>query len=99
MVPGAWDDAADGTALREAKTPIPDGGLETLGQTRADAVRKALVDASGLDASRVELTAPRAVTGSTGGRVRLTLELAGATEAAEPSLSYIPPRGTRPSAR
>ncbi len=33
----------------------------------------------------VELTAPRAVTGSTGGRVRLTLELVGAAEAAEPS--------------
>jgi uncharacterized protein involved in outer membrane biogenesis len=87
LVPGAWDDAADGTALREAGKPIPDGGLETLGRARADAVRKALVDASGLDASRVELTAPRAVTGSTGGRVRLTLELAGATEAPEPPLS------------
>ena len=84
LVPGAWDDAADGAALREAEKPIPDGGLETLGRARADAVRKALVDASGLDASRVELTAPRAVTGSTGGRVRLTLEMAGATEAAEP---------------
>ena len=151
VVPGAWDDAADGTALREAalekrlgeraggssaslsalesiyletatredlaalrraqekpgaagekptldeaayaselrrrivaSQPIPAGDLETLGQTRADSVRAALVDASGLDASRVELTAPRAVTGSTGGRVRLTLELAGATEAAEP---------------
>ena len=152
VVPGAWDDAADGTALREAalekrlggraggssasvsalesiyletatredlaalrraqekpgaagekptldeaayaselrrrivaSQPIPAGALETLGQTRADSVRAALVDASGLDASRVELTAPRAVAGSTGGRVRLTLELAGATEAAEPS--------------
>ena len=87
VVPGAWDDAADGTALREAAKPIPDGGLETLGRARADSVRKALVDASGLDASRVELKAPRAVTGSTGGRVRLTFELAGATEAAEPPLS------------
>ena len=152
VVPGAWDDAADGTALREAalekrlaeraggssaplsvlesiyletatredlsalrraqekpgaagekptldeaayaselrrrivaSQPIPAGGLETLGRTRADSVRAALVDASGLDASRVELTAPRAVAGSTGGRVRLTLELASATEAAEPS--------------
>ncbi len=85
VVPGAWDDAADGTALREAALPIPAGGLESLGQKRADAVRAALVDASGLDASRVELTAPRAVTGSTGGRVRLTLELVGAAEAAEPS--------------
>ena len=94
VVPGAWDDAADGTALREAGKPIPDGGLETLGRARADSVRKALVDASGLDASRVELTAPRAVTGSTGGRVRLTLELAGATEAAEPPLSFIQ-RSTR----
>jgi hypothetical protein len=56
-----------------------------LGKTRADSVRAALVDASGLDASRVELKAPRAVTGSTEarGRVRLTFELAGATEAAE----------------
>ncbi len=132
VVPGAWDDAADGTALREAalekrlgssaplsalesiyletatredlaalrraqekptldepayaselrrriaaSQPIPAGDLEKLGQTRADSVRAALVDASGLDASRVELTAPRAVAGSTGGRVRLTLELAG----------------------
>ena len=85
MVPGAWDDAADGTALQEAALPIPAGGLESLGQQRADAVRAALVDASGLDASRVELTPPRAVTGSTGGRVRLTLELVGAAEAAEPS--------------
>ncbi len=83
LVPAAWDDAADGAALREAAKPIPDGGLETLGRARADAVRKVLVDASGLDASRVELTAPRAVTGSTGGRVRLTLELAGATDAAQ----------------
>ena len=87
VVPGAWDDAVDGTALREAGKPIPDGGLETLGRARADSIRKALVDASGLDATRVELAAPRAVTGSTGGRVRLTLELAGATEAAEPPLS------------
>ena len=87
VVPGAWDDAADGTALREAASssqPIPAGDLERLGQMRADSVRAALVDASGLDASRVELAAPRAVTGSTGGRVRLTLELAGATEAPEP---------------
>ena len=80
VVPGAWDDAADGTALREAGKSIPDGGLESLGKQRAEAVRAALVDASGVDASRVELAAPRAVTGSTGGRVRLTLELAGATE-------------------
>ena len=85
VVPGAWDDAADATALREAGLPIPDGGLESLGQKRADAVRAALVDAAGLDAARVELTAPRAVTGSTEGRVRLTLELVGAAEAAEPS--------------
>ncbi len=86
VVAGAWDDAADGTALREAAKPIPDGGLETLGKKRADAVRAALVDASGIDASRVELAPPHAVTGSTGGRVRLTLEMAGATEAAEPPL-------------
>ena len=85
VVPGAWDDAADATALREAALPIPAGGLESLGQQRADAVRAALVDASGLDASRVELTPPRAVTGSAEGRVRLTLELVGAAEAAEPS--------------
>ena len=83
VVPGAWDDAADGTALREAGKSIPDGGLESLGKQRAEAVRAALVDASGVDASRVELAAPRAVTGSTGGRVRLTLELAGATEVPE----------------
>jgi hypothetical protein len=148
VVPGSWDEAADGTALREAALqkrlggkdasvsklesiyletatkddlaalrreqekpgdagekpkldeaayaselrgkvvaaqPIAAGDLETLGKTRADSVRAALVDASGLDASRVELKAPRAVTGSTEarGRVRLTLELAGATEAAE----------------
>ena len=81
LVPGAWDEAADGTALRETALPIPEGGLETLGRERADSVRKALVD-MGLDASRVEVAAPRAVTGSTGGRVRLTLEMAGATEAA-----------------
>ncbi len=79
VVPGAWDNAADGAALKEAALPIPEGGLESLGRARADAVRKAFVDTSGLDASRIELTSPRAVTGSTGGRVRLTLELAGAT--------------------
>ena len=45
VVAGAWDEDADGTALREAKAPIPEGGLATLGQKRADAVRKALVDA------------------------------------------------------
>jgi hypothetical protein len=84
VVPGAWDDAADATALREAALPIPVGGFESLGQQRADAVRTALVD-SGLDASRVELTPPRAVTGSAEGRVRLTLELVGTGEAAEPS--------------
>jgi hypothetical protein len=150
VVPGAWDDAADGTALREgalekrlggkdvssasvsklesiyletatkedlaavrraqekpgdagekpkldeaayaaelrhkvvAAQPIPTADLETLGKTRADSVRAALVDGSGLEASRVELTPPRAVTGSTGGRVRLTLEMAGAAEAAAP---------------
>ena len=150
VVPGAWDDAADGTALREAalrkrlgeeaggssasvsalekiyletatrddlavlrgaqeksgaagekpaldeaayaselrrkiaaSQPIPAGELEKLGQARADAVRAALVDAAGVDATRVELPAPRAVKGSTKGRVRLTLEVAGATEAAE----------------
>ena len=87
VVPGAWDDAADGTALREAapsSQPIPAGDLERLGQMRADSVRAAwFADASGfLDASRVELAAPRAVTGSTGGRVRLTLQLARATDAA-----------------
>ncbi len=82
------DEAAYESELRRkivASQPIPAGDLEKLGQTRADSVRAALVDASGLDASRVELTAPRAVAGSTGGRVRLTLEVAGATEAAEPS--------------
>jgi hypothetical protein len=82
------DEAAYASELRRrivASQPIPAGALETLGRTRADSVRAALVDASGVDASRVELTAPRAVAGSTGGRVRLTLELAGATEAAEPS--------------
>ncbi len=87
VVPGVWDDAADGTALRDAtllKRSASAGDLEKLGQKRADSVRAALI-ASGLDASRVELKAPRAVTGSTGGRVRLALELAGATEAAEPS--------------
>ena len=87
VVPGVWDDAADGTALRDAtllKRSTSAGDLEKLGQKRAESVRAALV-ASGLDASRVELKAPRAVASSTGGRVRLTLELAGATEAAEPS--------------
>jgi hypothetical protein len=81
------DKAAYATALRGkvvAAQPIPTSDLETLGKTRADSVRAALVDASGLEASRVELKAPRAVTGSTGGRVRLTLELAGAAEAAQP---------------
>jgi uncharacterized protein involved in outer membrane biogenesis len=83
VVPGVWDDAADATALREAAQTISEGGLATLGQKRADAVKAALV-ASGLDASRVELTAPHAVIGSTGGRVRLTFELAGGNEAAAP---------------
>ena len=85
VVAGAWDESADGTALEEASQPIPAGGLESLGRERADAVRATLVDAAGLDASRVELAAPRAVTGTTGGRVRLTFELVGAAEAAEPS--------------
>ena len=81
------DEAAYAGELRRrivASRPTPAGDLEMLGKTRADSVRAALVDASGVDASRVELTAPRAVAGSTGGRVRLTLEVAGATEAAEP---------------
>jgi hypothetical protein len=81
------DEAAYASELRRrivASQPIPAGDLETLGKTRAESVRAALVDASGVDASRVELTAPRAVVGSTGGRVRLTLELAGATEAPDP---------------
>jgi hypothetical protein len=147
VVPGSWDEAADGTALREAALqkrlggkdasvsklesiyletatkedlatlrrgqeksaagekpkldeaayaselrskvvaaqPMAAGDFETLGKTRADSVRAALVDASGLDASRVELKAPQAITGSTGGRVRLTLEVPGASDAAEPS--------------
>ena len=64
------DEAAYASELRRtivASQPIPAGDLETLGQTRADSVRAALVDASGVDASRVELTAPRAVAGSTEG--------------------------------
>jgi hypothetical protein len=81
------DEAAYATELRNkvvAAQPIPTADLETLGKTRADSVRAALVDAAGLDASRVEQKAPHAITGSAGGRVRLTLELAGAAEAAEP---------------
>ena len=81
------DEAAYATELRSkvvAAQPIPTADFETLGKTRADSVRAALVDSSGVDASRVELTPPRAVTGSTGGRVRLTLEMAGAAEAAAP---------------
>ena len=79
------DETAYANELRKqvvAAQTIPAGDLETLGKTRADSVRAALVDASGLDASRVELKAPQAITGSTGGRVRLTLEVPGASDAA-----------------
>jgi hypothetical protein len=82
------DEAAYATELRSkvvAAQTIAAGDLETLGKTRADSVRAALVDTSGLDASRVELKAPQAITGSTGGRVRLTLEVPGGSDASEPA--------------
>jgi hypothetical protein len=76
---GAYEDA-----LREAILASQSVGaaeFQALGEARAAAVRSAFVEQGGLDASRLEMGAARAVTGTGESRVRLSLEVAGAAAA------------------
>ena len=77
----ALDEGAYEEELRKAiltSQPVGPAEFQALGEARAASVQGGLVQQAGLDASRVEMGAPRAATGSGGTRVRLPLEIAGA---------------------
>jgi hypothetical protein len=61
-------------ALRE-RIAVSDADLQTLGRTRADAIRTAVIEPSGIDPARVFVTTGTAASGAANGvRIELRLE-------------------------